>query len=1602
MATCDIDKIVQEYMKENKGISEAEARTAIASVMQNNIDKDMLTNRRNAEARRSGSAKTGGTPSGLVAKNVLDHKNKTLLIRASQPDASSNIDNELSNGFSPKKEYHITALGFPQGKQLKKIFEKNPEKEAQVQELINKSDFSYIESNEVHKISRDMEVWVDWKDHSKGKKTNHDEAIIVKVDAPGVATFINELNTMLGTDFPIPFPHISIATLGSPMGIGIANESAFKKLNPKAIIQTKGRTQGSNGIVKNPKFDMKEQTDSKVVYEKEYIKETFAHAVNELFDSRGIFIQSTNRVIPKRKRGVTEEEYELSVKFTSDEFNDIIQLFIENTNDKHVTLLRNKTIVNENGDVDWAYKVDNSVIDEKFATQSMTTREDEAINLYARFRDVAKAGKTQGSNFDNDFLNTDLEDQVVFDEEIDLGKEDNFFERMQDYIFEDERMAVAGEHIQKRYSKAFYDFQLSGMKMMQDQFNKIDMSTINLTEIQTSMDEIFDKANESRETAGQITHDLMGGPADVKLRWNRFSANSRKSEVFMHEMVHFLTQKAFNKDPRMKQILDQLRKKALKSGIDYRIFLQDLYNSGQEPSSIDVEIAKRQFQYVFDEYADPEEFFAYAMTNEHVFNAVKNIKLEPVYFSQFDTEYQKTGKKKDRTFKDFMNTFIKVINKVWGKLAGTSGDGDAIIMSTMKQLMESQSKIEAIEARDNFYKNERINKFAEKMTDYDKRLSTVVEDIETRIDKLNSASKKKTSHSKFKKIYEKIPLLQQVAKTQIFQNIYTEITEKTDNPQWAHLYEMFRQGKDYTEKHSKAISDALKRHLGHMFEGVDEPTRKAITRVIFKLDLPSLDFKKEGVRKLLDDDEFLDDVYSKSIISLKEKYAEIGDSDSDFKSDLEQMIALSKHMTDGKIHIKNQQFNADNIYNKYYLSGVNDSAIVEENNDVDLEMISEINRFITISSIRYAGKEDKKLVSDYLSVKENRDNITEMMNEYKFYVTEAADDMKVNNFNSIKKGYFASPSETSMKFDIVPEHDLEHFTGFFGNMKNIGLYGEINGVKYFKVTGRSHELGYDEGMLSIVGNTVPGKSLKGLLVQNIKATDRKDNISRKRKSSSKIDETVVEMIQEIVAGGGDASFLNIADNQHLIPVYDATGDIVDYHIDLDVADTVENLGQDLDVVTTAATTFSKLKHRQAAIINNKRVIDTLIKYSKQYAAENPDDFVVLHKHESGVFDEEIHGRWNRIPDYTRNYIYDKTGENAIVVPKNKVHFITGEKEVSFSNFKLGPVDVKNSVKSQKTILAIEGYIREVLGYLKETIAIRTGAVVAANTISNMFQAWIRYGIDPIEYIKKATEKWAELDAYRELDTQLNDLFVQRAGANTSGQIKKIDRDIASVQNQMSNNSFDKLVKDGQFSPIIEDVNTGERPTGHLAQKIEEVFTHKNMPKGVNTVKEVIMLDRNTALYKAMLKITQYGDTVTREIIRESQEEKAIKAGNPLNKNQLQSLLNELDQLFVNYGYTANRFVKYAERLWEVFFTKYLFRQAKAMHSVATKAPASFSLLVGAEQLTGIDIKTADDDYWDFFGALGGRLDIDNPYEIGMKVLSPKIGSVGFDFGDLYS
>ena len=174
--------------------------------------------------------------------------------------------------------------------------------------------------------------------------------------------------------------------------------------------------------------------------------------------------------------------------------------------------------------------------------------------------------------------------------------------------------------------------------------------------------------------------------------------------------------------------------------------------------------------------------------------------------------------------------------------------------------------------------------------------------------------------------------------------------------------------------------------------------------------------------------------------------------------------------------------------------------------------------------------------------------------------------------------------------------------------------------------------------------------------------------------------------------------------------------------------------------------------------------------------------------------------------------------------------------------------------------------------------------------------------------------------------------------------------------------WDALVKDGQYTALVEDINIEQQSEGQIYTMVNDYIEKKNWGGAVKTLRNMLYIDRTSALYGSMLKTVHYGDAITRQIIKEELEKKELKKKGKITPKAEREILNYLDQLLVNYGYTMNRWARYAERIGGLFFMKYYLSQAKAVVSMAKRMPTMVGLIQGGQILSGIDIQDPIDTY----------------------------------------
>ena len=1021
--------------------------------------------------------------------------------------------------------------------------------------------------------------------------------------------------------------------------------------------------------------------------------------------------------------------------------------------------------------------------------------------------------------------------------------------------------------------------------------------------------------NDKLNTSGKVDLETK----KISLRYNRMSRTARLSEIFLHEVNHLISADVFASNPRLRRLMKDLKEATLASGVDYTAFL----SNAEGATSEEIEIAKRKFDYVFDETADPEEFYAYATTNEAVYMAVKDVQVKAELVKPLgvvETRMQK-----------ILQKLIKMINDVWSAATGRSAKGSQQILQ-MIELVNDLAEEKAEQSKKDMEPgiSNRVKNIFNKI---DEKVNPIMDKLEAKSKRL----KKQMPGGKLLGKISELRGLRDIVASGAVQYLVREVTKDTTNPEFAELYQVTRKTKQTVERATNQIKVGVEEAINTMFTDETESTKKAITHVMFDLDLGHLldTMTIEGVVEMIKDP-------TKRAAEIAAVERVLGDKKYDVQID-----GLAEYIVTGNTVIMNQQINANNIVE--FVNRYPGKKTTEYKKGIEQKKL--VDKLVSLKALDKVSDENKALAAAYIDKSGNTDNVVESLTMYKNYMDQMKKDAKTSSYDPIKKGYTQAPA-SMVKYALVPEEQVKAQLSINMKLESVTPYTVIAGKIYYLMTGKVKSVGFNEGAFGMISNTMDGVSLSGLLRERFEEVGF---------HADTIDEKVKESVELIYTGKAKGKQFQLGRIKAMIPVHDKAGKIIDYRIQLNKIDKIEMLGEEEDVAKVLAHTYARADKLVRTAEQNRHVVDAVIRQSAVGMSENPEDYVMLEEYtekdkELGKPYTKLHERWDRIPDYTKAYIFKQLGYNSLPIHKDFVELITGEKQMTLGNFNYMGLDMKQHPIARARIMAIESWVRELLAYVKQTTVILNGSVVMGNTVSNMITAAV-HGVDPVTYIAEVRKKWLLLNEYNEIERKLARLEVDKVAG------RKVDAKIAQLNSQKTRHPYHKLVEDGQFSPIVEDVNVDADTKGQLATLLKEAIDKTGLDGALHPLLDILYLDKKTKIYKTMLKVTQYGDAITRQIILEKNVEKREKRlGRKLDTVEYQEELDYVDQLLINYGYVANRTWDWMEKVAGLNFMKYYLRNIKATYKMFDRNKSATAFSEGIQKLTGVDFSSSMDAY----------------------------------------
>lgn len=413
--------------------------------------------------------------------------------------------------------------------------------------------------------------------------------------------------------------------------------------------------------------------------------------------------------------------------------------------------------------------------------------------------------------------------------------------------------------------------------------------------------------------------------------------------------------------------------------------------------------------------------------------------------------------------------------------------------------------------------------------------------------------------------------------------------------------------------------------------------------------------------------------------------------------------------------------------------------------------------------------------------------------------------------------------------------------------------------------------------------------------------------------------------------------------ENLLPVYGENGRVIGYER---AADPMKMTN--LNPVYDLAAALGAWRGRQSEEMSSKAVNEELVNrvyniWMEGKREHRTSEFVDM----SRSTDPVISDAWSVIPRETKEYIKAKFGQDGFRVRRDMLLDVAGARSASVGDFWTGnsrwspavQKEIKDLIvgfggnKAYRYLVNAEEFFQQVVTDAKVLIVVKSMIVPAANFISNIYQLSMN-GVPMRNIFKGFKEKTYELNTYiknREIERQLqNDLFVAE-GANDSVNMRKLSARLQALRDSYKSLSIWPLLEAGEFGAITEGGISQEDlaiAKGGYAALIDKIAN--KMPDGIKDVARYGLVTRDTALFKALSRATQYGDFLGKAILYDDLLRR---------KNMSQSeALAFINEEFVNYNRFAGRNRAYLESMGMIWFYNFKLRSMKIAQRILHRHP----------------------------------------------------------------
>ena len=672
---------------------------------------------------------------------------------------------------------------------------------------------------------------------------------------------------------------------------------------------------------------------------------------------------------------------------------------------------------------------------------------------------------------------------------------------------------------------------------------------------------------------------------------------------------------------------------------------------------------------------------------------------------------------------------------------------------------------------------------------------------------------------------------------------------------------------------------------------------------------------------------------------------------------------LAYFMVTGRSKIPNLSLNAHNIVNMAGIKGIK-----KPNIDSNTKLTENLDLLISLYAIEYTKPEHLSQIANIIREENNR-NAGENGLEYTIRLhKELAKDSKEKLFSNegdirnIRKGYITDVLNTSDELFVADEsqvRDME-FAGWISHGKVSNDPRDPN--KDVKILMTLPEGGLVERVSSVLSTTDTGhvKGTKLRMTDPMLTADKKAR-SRHLHPSPDFDPRKVN-------------------TNYAIPVYDSKGNVIYHRYEMN-ANTKDNvLKRRNEFEHLLGEMYSGTYDKVASKDHNKSVAKMLRDmYEKDYAA-NPDLYIEVSPNSELA---QVREAYALMPDDFKNTVRNLWGGQHLRVRKDMFEMIFGYRKYSLRNafdefgernqmekviakiitemFKAYGVRIKglssdDAIKYSKRagtrVRAAEKIWQELVRELKDFIVVKSGSVLVLNIISNMSVLKMR-GV-PLKTILK--DHLVAIRGARQYERDMSELmelqFRKEMGYLQGVDAKNLDRDIAILEDAITNNPVREVIDAGLMPTIVQDISFDPDRYSYKSRFSERVESlSEKLPGPVKSVGKQALMTHDTSLYKFMAQTTQLSDFVARYTLY---NHLMNRRKNPMTADEAALKASEA---FVNYDVPMPRMLQYFDDMGFVMFMKYFLSIQRVLWDTIKDNPFQSGLTMATFGLLDLELVT---------------------------------------------